>query len=270
MSELIKRTITIIFLSSLLALLFMYGNNITFYLSIYILSILLFFEWNSINSKNNISVVFFIILMPIIFYLNIINILYFSLVTLLAWLVLLYCIIFIRDHTKMFIKKYFTTIGFFVCSSFFLFLMHMYPYTHTLPYNNDLSDNKLYFLFLIILISSIDIFAYISGKAFGKNKIINNISPNKTIEGYIGGFSFTLLFFILLFNYNQITWSYLDLTYLTVFILLAFFGDLFISLVKRTYQIKDTSNILPGHGGLLDRLDSYFPSLPLFYIWIMV
>ena len=146
----------------------------------------------------------------------------------------------------------------------------MYPYDATMTSNGNLIDNKHYFLFFIILISSIDIFAYIFGKAFGKNKIIPSISPNKTLEGYLGGFSLTILFFILFFNMNNIIWTYLDLFYLTVIIFLAFFGDLFMSFIKRMYDIKNTSNILPGHGGILDRLDSYFPTLPLFYLWLMM
>ena len=145
----------------------------------------------------------------------------------------------------------------------------MYPHDVTMTSDSNLIDNKHYFLFFIILISSIDIFAYIWGKVFGKNKIIPSISPNKTLEGYLGGFSFTILFFILFFNINNIVWTYLDLLYLTIIILLAFFGDLFMSFVKRMYHIKNTSNILPGHGGILDRLDSYFPTLPLFYLWLM-
>jgi phosphatidate cytidylyltransferase len=123
---------------------------------------------------------------------------------------------------------------------------------------------------LITLLSSIDIFAYVSGKLFGKNRIISDVSPNKTLEGYIGGYGLTILFLILVLNQNQIIWTYFDLLYLTIFILLAFFGDLFMSFVKRIYNIKDTSSILPGHGGVLDRLDSYFPSLPLFYVWAMI
>jgi phosphatidate cytidylyltransferase len=61
----------------------------------------------------------------------------------------------------------------------------------------------------------------------------------------------------------------LDIFYLISIIFLAFFGDLFMSFIKRIYNIKNTSNILPGHGGILDRLDSYFPTLPLFYLWLM-
>jgi phosphatidate cytidylyltransferase len=146
----------------------------------------------------------------------------------------------------------------------------MYSQVNTSSYNNILAHNKYFILLLITLLSSIDIFAYVSGKLFGKNRIISDVSPNKTLEGYIGGYGLTILFLILVLNQNQIIWTYFDLLYLTIFILLAFFGDLFMSFVKRIYNIKDTSSILPGHGGVLDRLDSYFPSLPLFYVWAMI
>jgi phosphatidate cytidylyltransferase len=176
----------------------------------------------------------------------------------------------IRDYTKVFIKKYFVIIGFFIFTSFFLLLIHIYAQANSSSHNNIFFHNKYFILLLITLLSSIDIFAYISGKVFGKNRIINDISPNKTLEGYVGAYSLTFLFLILVLTHNQIIWIYFDLLYLTIFILLAFFGDLFMSFVKRIYNIKDTSNILPGHGGVLDRLDSYFPSLPLFYIWVMI
>ena len=268
MSELTKRTFTILSLFSLIALLFLYSNNIAFYLTIYILATISYYEWTHIVSKNNIPVLLFIIAMPLFFYLNFINILYLSLVMLTVWIFLIYSMIFIRNNTRDFIKKYYISIGFLIFTSFFLLLMDLSQQNNTLTYNNFL-DYKYHLLFLIILISSIDIFAYISGKLFGKNRIINNISPNKTFEGYLGGYALTVLLFILLFNMNNIIWTYLDLFYLTTFILLAFFGDLYMSFIKRIHNVKDMSNILPGHGGVLDRLDSYFPALPLFYLWLM-
>ena len=145
----------------------------------------------------------------------------------------------------------------------------MHPHDITMSSHSYLIDNKHYFLFIIILISSIDIFSYISGKVFGKNKLIPSIIPYQTFDGYLGGLSFTILFFILFSNMNNLIWTYLDLFYLITIILLAFFGDLFMSFIKMMYDIKNTSNYLPGHGGLLDRLDSYFPALPLFYLWLM-
>ena len=270
MTELSKRILTILLIFSLLALLFLYGNNTTFYIAIYILSIVSFYEWTQINSRNKIPFVLFTILMPLLFYSNIINGFYLSFAVLIGWVIIIYCMIFLRDYTKVFVKKYFITIGFFVFTSFFFILIDIYSQNNTLTYNNIFIHNKYYILLLITLLSSIDIFAYMSGKIFGKKRIINDISPNKTLEGYVGSYGLTFLFLILVINMNQIIWTYFDFFYLTIFIFLAFFGDLFMSFVKRIYNIKDTSNILPGHGGVLDRLDSYFPSLPLFYIWVML
>jgi len=269
MTELSKRIFTIFLILPFLVLLFIYGNNTAFYISIYSLSIISFYEWTHINSKNNIPVVIFIISMPLLVYLNVINLLFLSLVVLISWVILIYCMILIRDRTREFIKKNFISIGFIIFTSFFLLLIHIYSQDNTSSYN-ILLHNKYYILLLITLLSSIDIFAYISGKILGKNRIISDISPNKTLEGYVGGYGLTVLFLILVLNQNQIIWTYFDLLYLTIFIFLAFFGDLFMSFVKRIYNIKDTSSILPGHGGVLDRLDSYFPSLPLFYVWVMI
>ena len=270
MNETVKRTITLFLLFFFLAFLYVYGNNIAFLSFIYILSIFSFYEWISIGSKHIALLPIFIILISLFHYINVINIFYLSILTLIVWIILIYSMIVISDKVKIFLKKNFTSIGFFIFTSFFLILINMFPISNTLHYDNNLVDHKLYILFLVTLLSSIDIFAYISGKAFGKNKITISISPNKTLEGFIGSYFLTVLIFILLSTAIELVWTYLDLFYLTIFILLAFFGDLFMSFVKRIYNIKDTGNILPGHGGVLDRLDSYFPSLPLFYLWFMI
>lgn len=125
--------------------------------------------------------------------------------------------------------------------------------------------------FLIFLTQINDIFQFISGKLFGKRKITPNISPNKTWGGFIGGLILTTIM-----GYHL---SYLvPLTELqstiaaAVIAVSGFFGDLNISAVKRDLNIKDMSNLIPGHGGILDRLDSLtFSSLFFFYLlyfWI--
>ena len=131
-------------------------------------------------------------------------------------------------------------------------------------------DSKYYLLFFIILLSSVDIFSYLFGKRFGSLKVVSKISPNKTVEGYLGGYISTIIVYITSCTIFEISWLPFDILYLSIFILLAFSGDLFISLVKRTYDIKDTGHLLPGHGGLLDRIDSYLPSISLFSIWMVV
>lgn len=122
-------------------------------------------------------------------------------------------------------------------------------------------------LFMLLLIWAADTGAFVTGKLFGKHKL-TKVSPNKTWEGVIGGVSLSVL----------IGWSGISvldlqvdnmLVYLLVILSLAIisvFGDLFESALKRVANIKDSGNLLPGHGGLLDRLDSTITVAPMFYI----
>tara|TARA_Y100000816_G_scaffold126577_1_gene89103 strand:- start:297 stop:845 length:549 start_codon:yes stop_codon:yes gene_type:complete len=153
--------------------------------------------------------------------------------------------------------------------SFFLFLTNLYPYDNTLGTQSYLIENKHYFIILISLVSFIDMSAYLSGKLIGKNKITSTISPNKTYEGYIGALVLTTFTFIMVSHHFNFQWTSMDIILLLLFIVMVFFGDFLMSLIKRIFEIKDTGSLLPGHGGVLDRLDSYFTSLPIFYLWFM-
>lgn len=117
--------------------------------------------------------------------------------------------------------------------------------------------------FVMIWIS--DSGAYFVGKKFGKNKLAKNISPGKTVEGALGGFICNIIFaFVLVYFYE------LDLLLMLIFALiitgLSIFGDIYQSFLKRQAKVKDSGSIIPGHGGLLDRLDSFCPTLPLSYL----
>ena len=147
--------------------------------------------------------------------------------------------------------------------------MNLYPADITLGIKSTLFDNKHYFIILISLISFIDISAYVSGKLVGKNKIKSIISPNKTYEGYFGSFILTIIAFITICELYGFEWTMLDVILLVVFIVSAFYGDFLMSLIKRVFNVKDSGSMLPGHGGLLDRIDSYFTSLPVFYFWFL-
>ncbi len=105
--------------------------------------------------------------------------------------------------------------------------------------------------------------AYFAGTFFGKHKLCPNISPKKTIEGLIGGvITNGLIFIILGFGYSKIASTIIDINYIALFILgmicalMGLLGDLSASLIKRQTGIKDYGNIMPGHGGVLDRFDS--------------
>lgn len=123
---------------------------------------------------------------------------------------------------------------------------------------------------IFLLIWSNDIFAYIIGKNFGKHKLIERVSPNKTIEGFLGGFIFT---FISGFFISKYCLSIPPIQWFTIAIIVSVFGvigDLIESMFKRQAQVKDSSNFIPGHGGFLDRLDSIIFAAPIIYIYLFL
>ncbi len=130
------------------------------------------------------------------------------------------------------------------------------------------SPNGLYIvLYVVILVSTMDVFAYLGGKLFGKRKIIPLISKGKTIEGTIIGIFFTIIisYFIKdLMNFNVIY----SLIYGFFIGTIAFSGDLLESIFKRNIGVKDSGKLIPGHGGLMDRFDGYFLVIPFLYISI--
>ena len=123
----------------------------------------------------------------------------------------------------------------------------------------------IYYLGLIIISSwGCDAGAYFIGCKFGKHKLIPDVSPNKSVEGAIGGMAVSVVFNLLYGHIVKICGG-AEVDYLVIAILgvvlsvVAMVGDLIASLIKREYGIKDYSNILPGHGGIVDRFDSVFP-----------
>ena len=269
MPEYITRIATGIFMLALLGLLFYFGTDLFFKITIYIISLLAYLEWLRLTSKSIIFFFPFLILLILLNNLLSINLVTFSYICILLWFLLIIYLFYFKIFLKHFIEKQSLLIGTLIISSFFTLLINLYPSSNTLMIENNLIDNKLYLLILIMMVSSVDIYAYICGKALGKNKIGSDISPNKTYEGYIGSLLLTLITFYYISAHLNLYWTLLDLIILFVFILMAFFGDLFMSFIKRTYKKKDTGSLLPGHGGILDRLDSYFSTLPVFFIWFM-
>ena len=125
------------------------------------------------------------------------------------------------------------------------------------------------FTFLaLISISLSDIAAYEFGKRYGKRKLSESISPNKTIEGFFAGLLIgSLSMFVVLNNYFELDFIPTLLVSL-IFILFGVLGDLFESRIKRTLEVKDSSDFLPGHGGVLDRVDSQILSFPVLVLFI--
>ena len=122
------------------------------------------------------------------------------------------------------------------------------------------NNSKLNILFLFAICIFSDVGGLIFGKIF-KGKKLTKISPNKTISGSIGSFISSLV--IIPFFYFLINDIFLIITIIILVSLFCQMGDLFISYLKRKANVKDTGNILPGHGGLLDRIDGMLVAIPL-------
>ncbi|MBO4233284.1 phosphatidate cytidylyltransferase [Riemerella anatipestifer] len=122
---------------------------------------------------------------------------------------------------------------------------------------------------MFVLIWSSDSFAYVFGRLFGKHKMAPKISPKKTWEGFIGGVLSTMLLgFFIEQNYTELRGNWI-----LVGVLVSVFapmGDLLESQLKRTFGVKDSGNIIPGHGGILDRLDSFMVCAPVLYLYFAI
>ena len=132
------------------------------------------------------------------------------------------------------------------------------------------SNLKIYLLYSVLVAILSDIGGLVCGKIF-KGKKLTKISPNKTISGSIGSFIFSTLL-IPFFYKVQIDQTLVNLFLITIIIsLTSQLGDLFISLLKRKAKVKDTSDLLPGHGGVLDRIDGIIFAIPLgIFLFIVI
>ncbi len=130
-------------------------------------------------------------------------------------------------------------------------------------------DNGIYYLLLLLNFSSIcDMGAYFVGVTMGKHKLCPEISPKKTVEGAIGGIVSSIVFTViisLLFGKFNIVVLLLTIP----FCILGMIGDLFASAIKRSVGLKDYSNLIPGHGGIMDRLDSIIMIAPFMFLCLL-
>ena len=129
-------------------------------------------------------------------------------------------------------------------------------------------DGSIYIWLIFITAWGTDTFAYLTGNLFGKNKLCPDLSPNKTVEGFFGGILGSVLLTIGFSKYLNLSplWELIILSALGAII--AQFGDLAASKIKRITSIKDYGFIIPGHGGILDRFDSILFTAPFVYYFV--
>lgn len=179
---------------------------------------------------------------------------------------LIFPIIFILFLTELWRKKEnpLLNIGVMSFSIFYLII----PFYLMIAINSKSDHENPLAIGMFLLIWTNDTFAYLSGRFFGKTKLFERISPKKTWEGTFGGTIVTIIVAYLIHLYTP------DYT-LTFWVISAcivapcsILGDLLESVFKRSLNIKDSGNILPGHGGILDRFDAALFVVPFFYCWV--
>jgi phosphatidate cytidylyltransferase len=132
------------------------------------------------------------------------------------------------------------------------------------------SFNPKIIIGIFVLLWVNDTFAYLIGKNFGKHKLFEKVSPKKTIEGFVGGFIFTIIAsFIISYFFDFLS----PFEWFIIALIVGIFGnlgDLIESKFKRIAGVKDSGKIMPGHGGLLDRLDSFIFVVPYTFIYLKI
>lgn len=215
-----------------------------FALSIVILLSLLYFIPNSVELK--------IKLYTVILFLSVI-----------WWLIALFLVVSYPVTAKYWgnsvvIKLLF---AFFTLVPFFIGMAKL----RSINYNSNFYTGAIWLLYVFMLVWATDTGAYFVGRAFGKRKLAAKVSPGKTLEGFIGGFIFAIGLSVIVYMINQfdIAFSVFFISSLLA-ILVSVLGDLTESMFKREAGIKDSGHLIPGHGGILDRIDSLTAAVPVF------
>lgn len=186
----------------------------------------------------------------------------------IAMFVALFPLLFIMFISELWRKKEnpILNLGVYALGILYIVLPFILMATFAISDTNDFP--LLAGMFLLIWMN--DTFAFLSGKFFGKTKLFERISPKKTWEGTIGGIVFTILAGIainFLFDKDHLLFWIVSAMIIAPCSIL---GDLLESLFKRNMDIKDSGNILPGHGGILDRFDATLFTVPFFLTWVAI
>ena len=246
-------------LYALLITISVFFSNFSFKVLISILSIIVLKEYFSLIDNKNyffFLLVLFFIWTPRNLIINDYLIITISIISLISNL---YCtfLLFLKRNFKNSKINFFFSLLYITTSFFFMTEIH--------EYGNVFSPLYLFLFFSSTWVNNI--FAYLIGSKFGKNKILEEISPNKTWEGFFGGFfaSFAFIYFIE-FNFKLFNNYWIVLG--AMIPVASLIGDLLQSLYKRRAKIKDSGNLIPGHGGVYDRMDSVIYSALYYYLFL--
>jgi len=254
-----------------------------FYISIIfsLISLYGFYEWLNVSKEPiamNIFLMIFLMILLLLYHTHS-TVIIFAYLSLFVWLLILVDMYFESLFYKKLLSHAPSLIGLYmIISAWFMIIsigstssVAVGEQSEYLMFSLLNPDIKIYLISLLALVSLTDISGYFIGKNFGEKKLCKSISPNKTIAGLFGSILIPVLCFILICNYMLvIPLITSDVLFILLFCIFCTIGDLFISTFKRFYHVKDTGDILPGHGGILDRLDSYLPTISIFQIWLFL
>lgn len=151
----------------------------------------------------------------------------------------------------------------------FLYLIFGFIFLTLIPFKDGVFTPKILMCIFIIIWSN-DTFAYLVGKNFGNKKLMPSISPKKTIEGFAGGLVAGMLASICIAQFSSIFNLWMWLVIAVIISVFGTLGDLIQSKIKRQAGVKDSGKLMPGHGGMYDRLDSIIYASPFIYLFIEV
>ena len=271
--------LSVIFLAALFFLPLFY---ISFIFSI--ISLYGFYEWLKISGESSSSILFNLIMMIIlmlllIYYHSHSTVILLTYISLFIWIIIPFDMLYDSKLYKKLLKSKPSLVGLYMILSAWFLLISLGSTSETfviednkyLLFSSTDSSIHMYLFFLVALISTTDTSGYFIGRFFGEEKLCQDISPNKTIIGLLGSLFIPIILFSLIYNYIfSIPILIEDLFFMLLCCIYCTYGDLFVSIFKRFFNVKDTGDILPGHGGVLDRLDSYLPTISIFQIWLFL
>ena len=266
--ELIKRLISGILFAGIL--IFAAQNRITFLALILIFGLITLLEFNRlIKQKNPFSYLIFIFIFFVFGLLDLIIKMPNGIneVSQIIHVISLFVLLFLtrdlfssKSLPKLITNRYINTTFYISCGFIFLILISLN--------SGSFNSNTIVGMFILIWIN--DSFAYLIGSNFGRQKLFESVSPKKTVEGFLGGVFFSAIGSYFIFKYtNNLEFS----NWLIISVIVSVFGtigDLIESKYKRQANVKDSGNLMPGHGGLLDRLDSAIFVAPFIYLFLKI
>ena len=267
-----QRIISAFILALAISFLIFFISDIYLIYIVALISSLSLWEFLKVRFTNTFSLLNLLLFMPLLF---VSHLAFFSYLFIgLSVLIYLISLVFILSFplNKTFLKNSFTWAfsGFIIHLGFFASIYQIIS-TESIAFLSSSTENERLLILYIALISILmDSIAYFAGKSIGKKPFIANVSPNKTMEGFLIAIVTTpLILAIVSLSIFELSFFYF-LVLLFIVSLYSVLGDALASMMKRVIEIKDFSNLIPGHGGLFDRLDSHIAAFPCFIFLLSI